>query len=227
MLSDDLKIRAPEIAEDFHRLYYDDYENTWETTTWFGHLVRKNPCDLWIYQELIFECKPDIIIETGTAYGGSTLYLANLLASVGGRRVISIDIIGTQIFPDRPNYPQIRYIRGDSGSAQVKAQVEDLIHLEERDADRSLKVMAILDAEHAKEHVLRELEIYPALVSPGQYLIVEDTNLNGRPVSAHHGPGPAEALEEWLPNHPEFKIDRSRERYYLTFNAGGYLKKVN
>jgi cephalosporin hydroxylase len=83
----------------------------------------------------------------------------------------------------------------------------------------------VLDSDHACEHVLAELEAYGPLVTPGCYLIVEDTNVNGHPVLAEHGPGPAEAVETFLATGAIFDVDRDRERLLLTFNPGGYLRR--
>ncbi len=86
--------------------------------------------------------------------------------------------------------------------------------------------MAILDSDHHKEHVLRELEIYSKFVTRESYIIVEDTNINGHPVRSKFGPGPMEAVKEFLKMNDDFIIDRSREKFYLTFNPDGYLKKM-
>jgi cephalosporin hydroxylase len=74
--------------------------------------------------------------------------------------------------------------------------------------------------------VLRELNLYHQLVTPGSYLIVEDTHFNGRPILPKHGPGPWEAVDEFLVAHPEFQPDRSREKYGMSFNPRGYLKRL-
>jgi hypothetical protein len=88
-------------------------------------------------------------------------------------------------------------------------------------------VIVILDSDHSKEHVLRELMIYSELVSTGSYIIVEDTNMNGHPVAAHSGPGPMEAVSEFLKQNRRFRIDRSREKFLMTFNPMGYLRRVS
>ncbi len=85
--------------------------------------------------------------------------------------------------------------------------------------------MVILDSDHSRDHVLRELELYSPLVTPGCYLVVEDTNVNGHPVSPEFGPGPMEAVEAFLETTNDFEVDRSREKLLLTFNPSGYLRR--
>ena len=85
--------------------------------------------------------------------------------------------------------------------------------------------MVILDSDHSCEHVLSELRLYAPLVSPGSSLVVEDTNINGHPVDPRFGAGPHEALELFLPEHPEFSRDAGCEKFYLTFNPGGFLRR--
>ena len=86
--------------------------------------------------------------------------------------------------------------------------------------------MVILDSDHSKQHVLDELNLYGQLVTPAQYLIVEDTNINGNPVYDDFGPGPFEAVKEFLQDNPSFVVDENRERFMLTMNPGGYLRKT-
>jgi cephalosporin hydroxylase len=85
--------------------------------------------------------------------------------------------------------------------------------------------MVILDSDHKEAHVRAELDFYKDRVTPGNYLIVEDTNINGHPVNPNFGPGPMEALEAFLPHHPDFEVDRKCEKFYLTFNPKGFLRK--
>jgi cephalosporin hydroxylase len=94
-----------------------------------------------------------------------------------------------------------------------------------RRADGAAAVMAVLDSDHSYEHVLKELEAYGPLVTPGCYMIVEDTNVNGHPVVPDHGSGPAEAVETFLNESAFFDVDRDRERLLMTFNPGGYLRR--
>jgi len=85
--------------------------------------------------------------------------------------------------------------------------------------------MVILDSDHSKGHVLSELKIYSKFVTKGSYIIVEDTNINNHPVFPDFGPGPMEAVEEFLKENKDFSVDRSREKFYLTFNPKGFLQK--
>ena len=87
-------------------------------------------------------------------------------------------------------------------------------------------LLVLLDSDHSREHVLDELRAYSPLVTPGSYVIVEDTNLNGHPVWPDFGPGPMEAVDIFLSESDDFVIDTSREKFYLTWNPRGYLKRV-
>ena len=86
--------------------------------------------------------------------------------------------------------------------------------------------MVDLDSDHKKDHVLQELKIWSPFVTTGNYLIVEDTDLNGHPVRPDYGPGPMEALEEFLKENKDFAVDQTREKFLLTFNPRGYLRKT-
>ncbi len=205
------------IADQFHKLIYDlgDEGKTWTDTNWLGVKVGKLPFDLWVYQEILFETKPDIVIECGTGYGGSAYFLACIMDLLGKGRVITIDVIA---HPNRPQHPRIEYLTGSSVTSEVLTEVKKRI-------PRNSSIMVILDSDHSAPHVLRELNIYGQLVTPGNYLIVEDTNVNGHPVFPLHGPGPMEAVEEFLRTTSEFKIDKTREKYLVTFNPNGYLRR--
>jgi cephalosporin hydroxylase len=203
-----------DVVDSFHRKYYDS--KVWRDTYWQGIETEKTPLDLWIYQEILFELKPDVIVETGTFDGGSALYLANICDLIGGGKVITVDL---ETRPYRPKHPRITYVEGHSStSAEAVGKVTAGIG----DAP---KAMVILDSDHGEKHVLDELKIYSKFVTPGQYLIVEDTNINGHPVLQEFGPGPMEALDAFLRENKDFEIDLSREKFYLTFNPRGYLKR--
>ena len=199
----------------FHRLYYDAHETTWTQTRWLGTSALKCPFDLWAYQEILFETRPDLVVETGTHAGGSAFYLASILDLLRHGHVVTIDVEAQE---GRPSHPRITYLQGSSTSDAVLDEVTAMA----RGAGR---VMVLLDSDHARDHVLRELELYGPLVTPGCYLVVEDTNVNGHPVVPGFGPGPMEALTVFLATTDEFEVDRSREKLLLTFNPSGYLRR--
>jgi len=203
------------LIDQFHALYYDRNELTWGNTFWLGHHVLKCPLDLWTYQEILHEVQPELIIETGTYQGGSALFLASICDLLGRGQVLTIDVDRRD---DRPRHARITYLTGSSTSNAILRRVRQR-------AKGTSPVLVILDSSHAKEHVLAELLAYAPLVTPGSYIIVEDTNLNGHPVESDHGPGPAEAVAEFLEDNDAFVRDESREKFMLTFNPGGYLKK--
>lgn len=201
------------MIDEFHKLYYHNPQNTWGNTRYKGHRVLKCPLDLWVYSEIIWEEQPDIIIETGTMFGGSALWLGDQLDLIQKGQVYTVDIEDK----GQPPHDRVEYLLGSSTDDSV---VEYL----RRECQGWNSVMVILDSDHSQEHVARELEIYSEFVTPGSYLIVEDTNVNGHPVATDHGPGPWEAVQQWLPT-SDYSIDSSREKYYLTFNPNGYLRR--
>jgi len=206
------------VVDTFHKLYFDGraFNMTWRNTQWMGHAVLKCPLDLWHYQEILHEVRPDLIIETGTAFGGSALHMAHMCDILNHGRVITIDLDPKR---GRPEHPRITYLQGSSVSPEIVAQVADAA----KSVDR---VMVVLDSDHSKDHVLAELRALAGLVTTGSYLIVEDTNLNGHPVDPQHGPGPMEALDDFLRERSEFVIDDRWEKFFLSFNPRGYLKRV-
>ena len=208
--------RARSTVRRFQILYYADRDSTWANTYFLGVQVAKNPCDLWAYQEIVFETRPDLIIEAGTARGGSALYFATLCDIAGRGRVVSVDIKDD---PGRPRHERITYVRGSSVEPDVVAKVGEHVRPGER-------VMVVLDSDHTEAHVLKELEIYGPLVTPGCYMVVEDTCLNGNPVQFRFGPGPAEAVRRFLRADRSFEVDRGREKFKMTFNPGGFLRRV-
>jgi len=207
-----------EIVEQFHLLFYDSrvFGKTWVDTTFLGTKLEKCPFDLWVYQEILYEIKPEIIVECGTYLGGSALYLASMCDLLDHGEVITIDILERK---NRPQHKRIEYILGSSTSPEVVAKVKARIQ------GRS-PVLVILDSDHKKEHVLNELNIYGEIVTRGSYLIVEDSNINGHPVKPEFGPGPMEAVNEYMKNNSSYIVDKTKEKYFLTFNPQGYLRKL-
>ncbi len=214
-----------QVVQDYHMAFY--FSQVWQTLTWMGHPIMKCPLDLWVYQEIIHECKPNVIIETGTFMGGSAVFLANMLQCAGifQGRVISVDVKSEQT----PVSKMITYCTGDSISPKTLGQIEMNLLALNTTCDEK-RVMVILDSDHHKSHVLREMEIYGELVTPGQYMIIEDGNLNGHPlpIPMETG-GPFEAVVEYLGSNNNknngFTMDNTRCKFGMTFNPNGYLKK--
>lgn len=206
------------VVNEFHKLYYDSAADggTWRNTYWFGVPTQKCPFDMWVYQEILFRLRPDRIIECGTADGGSALYLAGICDLIGKGKVITIDILDIE---GRPRHKRIEYLLGSSTSEEVFRGVGNRIR-------RKDVVMVILDSDHSKDHVLKEMKLYSRLVTRGSYLVVEDTNVNGNPILPDFGPGPGEAVLEFLQHNNEFEVDPCMEKFYMTFSPGGYLLKV-
>ena len=202
-----------EIIDKFHNMYYN--LGIYQFTEWRSQKVYKYPSDLVLYSEIIFKNKQDIIIETGTLYGGSALFYADILNIIGNGRVITIDNVERDI----PKHPRIKQIISDSVDLS-------LIHKLKQQC-KGKKVMVILDSDHHKEHVLREMQLYSGLVSINQYMIVEDGCINNHPVYKNFGLGPYESIEEFMSKNNDFKIDKKIEnKFLITQNTNGYLKKI-
>jgi cephalosporin hydroxylase len=205
------------VVDAFHKLYYDQRIEGRRTVylNWFGWRLVKSPLDAWTYQEIIVETRPQVIIECGTRFGGGAIFMATILDLLGEGRVISID---TDTAPSRPHHPRITYVAGSSVDPAILARL--------RAETAGKRTMVVLDSDHSAAHVANELKVYPDLVSPGCYLIVDDTNIGGNPVWQDDDPGPMKALDEWLPTQDRFEIDPSRERFMLSLNPRGFLKRV-
>lgn len=193
-------------------LYLSD---AWTDATWLGAQTLKNPLDLWVYQEIMVETRPELVVETGTYRGGSTFYLASLCDLLGAGEVVSLDI--EEVRDDYPEHPRITYLGGRSSTdpdvvAEVRARAE------------GKRTLVILDSDHSQAHVEAELAEYAGLVPVGGYVIVEDSNIGQ--IRKDLLPGPLEAIGTFLAGTDEFEIDRAREKFLITFNPSGYLRRT-
>ena len=230
-----------QLVRDFTHLYVESNENLPFTARFLGMQIMQNPADMWVMQEIISEVRPDFIIETGTALGGSALFYATILNSVNPEgHVITIDV-----------YPRVQEGIAQIASPDLKDRVTqtfknsiDVIESNSIDPDllerlaertRDNRVLVILDSCHHSRHVLRELELYSTLVSKGSYIIVQDTIIDreqkwidfyAQCPDYESEAGPGKAVAEFLLTHrEEFEADISRERYLLTFCPGGFLRR--
>ena len=205
-----------EAGTQYLRWFYDT--GVWKRMHYRGVRILKLPSDLWNYQEIFAERRVQWVIETGPRHGGSALFFADLLTLSGAAgRVITFDV-------DREanqvgEHPRIDFLLGDSGSKDAVDFVRRMLP-----AERGTLFM-ILDSDHSKAHVLRELNAWLPLLNAGDYLVVEDSCVNGHPVRPDFGPGPYEALEEFMQTHAAaFERDVERERKFgVTFAPRGYL----
>jgi len=195
----------------------------WSNTSFLGIRVMKNPMDLWMMQYIISEVRPDYIVETGTAAGGSALYWAATLELLGleDSRVITMDIEDyTAAVAEHSLWQEyVEFIHSSSTDPETVESIAERV--------KDKKVMVLLDSNHEGHHVLQELRMYGPLVSPGSYLIVEDTHLDGIPVAPEWGPGPMSALIEYLDTGGAelYEQDLAREAFVLTQNPGGWLRR--
>lgn len=208
----DRRLDRAAVARAHDVLYESD---AWTEARWLGAQALKNPLDLWVYQEIVFETRPDLIVETGTYRGGSALYLASVCDLVGGGEVVSIDV--EPVRGDYPEHPRITYLGGRSSTDP------DVVE-EVRERATGRPVLVILDSDHSQAHVEAELAAYAPLVPVGCYVIVEDSNI-GR-IRKDLLPGPLEAIETFLASTSDFEVDTSREKFLITFNPSGYLRRV-
>jgi len=208
------------IFTNYFRLFWD--VKSWTETYWQGYKIYKYPSDIVAYQEIIFEKKPDVIIETGTYFGGGALFLANMLDLLGKGRVITVDL---RLKDNLPVHDRIVYVEGDCISQDVVNRISDIV-------SPSDKVMVCLDSRHNKYHVDKEMDLYHKFVSPDQYFIVDDTYLGllydiiDPETQKIISPGPREAVIEFIDTHKNFVIDRSREKFLHTQNPYGYLLRT-
>lgn len=201
-----------DIITRFHILSYT--EGALDDTYWFGRPIQKSPLDCWVFQEILVEQRPDLIIETGTYLGGSALFFAQLCDLLDHGEVITVDVQRR----GEVRHPRVTQLVGD-------ALGPDILEAVRARAAGARRVLVVLDDDHSAAHVLAELRAYGPFVTLGSYLVVEDTNVNGHPVMPAHGPGPTEALETFLAETDEFTADRSREKFLLTYFPGGWLRR--
>lgn len=204
--------------------------------TWLGRPIIQYPQDIVAVQEIIWKVRPDLIIETGIAHGGSLILSASMLTllevcgEIDKGSVVGIDVEIRQHnrieIEKHPLYKKITMIEGSSISEEVIKQVKEI-------AKTKNKIMVFLDSNHTHDHVLKELELYSPLVSKGSYLVAFDTIVEDLPPDLikdrpwGKGNNPKTAVWEFLKTHKEFEIDKEIEnKLLITVAPDGYLKRV-
>jgi cephalosporin hydroxylase len=205
-----------------------DYAYLW---TWMGIPIIQLPADIMATQEVIWATKPDVIIETGVARGGSMVFMASLLELLGKGKVIGVDIDirahNRDSIERNPLAKRISLIEGPSTSSSVVAKVRSEI-------PPGASVMVILDSDHSRDHVLAELRAYAGMVTPGCYLVVADTllgelqpdaELRNRSKAWSKGNEPLSALKIFLEESDRFEVDPViNGKLILSSSTGGYLR---
>ena len=202
----------------YHLWYY--RTRVWDKLTWLGVKTLKSPADMWNYQEIIYGLKPSLVVEFGTRFGGSALFFATVMRQFSKCfKVLSVDIDAETISEATRQDPDIELLTMSTLDAKVAERIATLRR------DYRGPAFFILDSHHSKEHVLGEMKNIRSVVVSGDYIVVEDSNLNGHPVWPSYGPGPFEAIEEYFREYPEdYRRDNVREaKFGFTFATSGFL----
>jgi cephalosporin hydroxylase len=202
--------------EDWLILYYERVLA--KGSHWMGVRALKNPLDIWVYQEILHETKPNLMLELGSAYGGSALFFAHMFDLLGNDgMVVTIDHSHDEF---RARHERIRTITGDTRRPEVIDQARSLCE--------GRRVMMVHDASHDAPVVLEDLRNYSPLVSAGCYMVVEDGG--GELISPVKGgrtsPGPYTAIGQFLAENDAFELDPERERHIATYAPHGFLRRV-
>lgn len=197
---------------------------------WMGMPIIQFPSDIVLLQELVWQVKPDLIIETGVARGGSVVFYASLQQMMGltHGKVVGIDIDirahNRALIEQHPMSAYIELLQGSSTAPEIIEQVSMMASGKEH-------VMVILDSLHTHDHVLRELELYSPLVTPGSYMVVLDTLIEDMPEGTYSdrpwakGNNPKTAVHEFLASNSRFEIDSYwHEKALITVAHDGFLK---
>jgi cephalosporin hydroxylase len=199
--------------------------------TWLGRPIIQFPQDMLAVQEIIWSVKPDLIVETGIAHGGSLIFSASLLELLGGDgRVVGIDIdIREHNRVEIERHPLAKRITMIQGSSIDPAIAEQVCRL----AKGKSRVMVFLDSNHTHDHVREELRLYSPLVGLGSYLVVFDTDIEYLPDDLcsdrpwGKGNNPKTAVDEFLRTNDRFEVDAALEaKLLISVAPGGYLKRV-
>lgn len=226
LMSNDKKI------QNISREWFDNvfnYEYSYHFS-WLGRPIIQFPQDMIAIQELIWKIKPDLIIETGIAHGGSLIFSASILEIIGKGEVIGIDIDirkhNKESIEKHSMFKRIKMIEGSSVSKNIINQVYKL-------AKNKKKILIFLDSKHTEKHVLKELEFYSPLVTKGGYVVVFDTIIEDLPEKFVQNRdwgknnNPKSAVNKFLKKNNKFKIDKNLEKKLLVTAAkDGYLKCI-
>jgi cephalosporin hydroxylase len=197
--------------------------------SWMGRPIIQFPQDMVAMQEIIWNLRPDVIVETGIAHGGSLVFYASMLELIGHGEVLGVDIDirqhNREAIEAHPMIKRISMIQGSSIDAAIVSQVRERI--------QGKKVLVVLDSNHTHEHVLQELRLYAPMVSVGSYCVVMDTVVEDMPEDAFpdrpwgKGDNPKTAVWAYLKENGDFEIDEAiHSKLLITVAPDGYLRRV-
>ncbi|WP_162488540.1 cephalosporin hydroxylase family protein [Azospirillum lipoferum] len=206
-----------------------DYDSSYQWR-WLGMPFIQLPPDVMALQEIIWNCRPTVIVETGVARGGSLIFYASMMRLLGGGRVVGVEVAlrpeNRKRLADHPFGADLEIIDGSSTDPEVVTRLQDRIAPDDR-------VMVVLDSNHSHDHVLAELRLYAPLVTPGQYLVVCDTIADHivppprRPRPWGPGNSPLTARNAFLAECQDFAVDTEiDDKLVMTSNRGGYLRRL-
>jgi cephalosporin hydroxylase len=205
-------------SEDYLRWYYDSL--VWTRTNFLGVPCLKSVTDMWNYQEIIASLRPRLLVEFGVHQGGSSLFFATIAGLTDPESLLlCVDVDLSKVSPALRLHNRIRWIESSSTDPAVAQTIVDL--------RRTLGglMFVVLDSDHSQAHVRSELELLRPITIPGDYVVVEDSILNGHPVWPEWGGGPMEAIREYTARYPdEYLEDTEREQKFgFTFAPRGFL----
>jgi cephalosporin hydroxylase len=199
--------------------------------TWLGRPLIQFPQDIVAMQEIIWQTKPDLVIETGIAHGGSLIFYASMLELIGGNgTVLGIDIdIRPHNRVEIEKHPMFKRIQMFEGSSVEDEAIEFVYNA----TKGKRRIMVVLDSNHTHAHVYKELELYSPMVTKGSYLVVFDTIIDHMPASfSKNRPwgknnNPKTAVQEFLKRNDRFAVDKELEnKLLITVAPDGYLKCI-
>lgn len=211
------------LKESFIKKYIYNFE-------WLGRPIIQYPQDMWAMQEIIWKVKPDLIIETGIAHGGSLIFYASILEIIKKGAVLGIDIDirshNKKAIQNHPLYKRIKMIEGSSTEPKIIEKVKGIVK-------NKKSILVCLDSNHTYDHVSKEIEYYSGFVTKNSYLVVFDTFIEDLPQNYFQDKSwgkdnnPKTAVYKFLKNNRNFVIDREIEnKLLITAAPGGYLKRV-